>query len=77
MSNKIDSLHTKLSRAFRYTNTNGDHFLIVYDYAAGKRNRYTLFVWRTGKTAQILGREIRLGEAKEIIKRKLNRPGPC
>jgi hypothetical protein len=47
---------------------NGDHFAAVYDHAAGRPNVYTVFVWRNGKKAKIIGREIDLDLAKKIIR---------
>lgn len=58
----------KLTKSFTTAHDNGNHFVAVYDHAAGVSNRYTVFVWRVGKTAKIIGREIDLVLAKKIIK---------
>jgi hypothetical protein len=55
-------------KAFHDEHDNGDHFLIAYDYASGRKNRYTTLVWRVGKKAKIIGRELTLGESKTIVK---------
>jgi hypothetical protein len=57
----------KLCKAFHEEHDNGNHFLIAYDYNAGRRNRYTVLVWRVGKTAKIIGRELPLGQAKKVV----------
>lgn len=57
----------KRCKAFHITHDNGNHFLIVYDYAAGCRNRYTTLVWRVGKTAKIIGRELTLAHSERIV----------
>ena len=54
-------------KAFHAEHDNGDHFLITYDYAAGRKGRYTVLVWRVGKMARIIGRELPLGFAKRIV----------
>lgn len=46
---------------------NGNHFLVVYDHMAGRKDRYTVFVWRVGKTAKIIGRELPLDHARRIV----------
>ena len=55
------------AKTFRCTHDNGDHFLVSHDYAAGKKNRYTVLVWRVGRTAKIIGRELSLGHAKLVV----------
>lgn len=54
--------------AFTTGHRNGDHFAIVYDENSGHKGRYTVFVWRVGKTAKIIGRELDLKFAKQIVK---------
>lgn len=58
----------KRCKAFHTEHDNGDHFLIAYDYASGRKNRYTTLVWRVGETARIIGRELTLGQSKQIVK---------
>jgi hypothetical protein len=58
----------KAVSAYTTSHNNGDHFAAVYDNAAGSPFRYTVFVWRVGKKATIIGREIPLSLAKKIIK---------
>ena len=57
----------RCKKAFHTAHDNGDHFLVAYDHAAGRDNRYTVFVWRVGRIAKIIGREIDLPLAREII----------
>lgn len=57
----------KRCKAYHASHDNGDHFLVAYDYNAGRKNRYTVFVWRVGRTAKIIGRELTLGHAKRIV----------
>lgn len=57
----------KPCKAFHTENANGDHFLIAYDYNSGRRHRYTTFVWRVGRRARIIGRELTLGHSKKIV----------
>jgi hypothetical protein len=54
------------AKSFRSSHDNGDHFIITYDYAAGKKNRYTVIVWKLGK-AKIIGQELQLGFAKKVV----------
>ena len=44
--------------AYQTTHDNGDTFTVVYDYASGRKNVYTVFKHRTGQAARIIGREI-------------------
>jgi hypothetical protein len=60
--------------AYHDGHDNGDHFLIAYDHAAGTKNRFTVFVWRVGRTAKIIGRELPLGLAKKIVNAYPKRP---
>jgi hypothetical protein len=64
----------KCKAAYHAAHDNGDHFAVVYDHAAGRPDRYTIFVWRIGKTAKIIGREIDLAFAKEIVNNYPKRP---
>lgn len=57
----------KCKAAYYDSHDNGDHFAVVYDHAAGRQGRYTVFVWRVGKTAKIIGRELDLPFAKKIV----------
>lgn len=54
-------------KSFTTGHDNGDHFAVVHDTESGKTNVYTVFVWRGGKTAKIIGREVPLDFAKKII----------
>lgn len=56
----------KPAKSYRAVADNGTQFLITYDYAAGKRGRYTTLKWKSGKTADIIGRELPLGHSKRI-----------
>jgi hypothetical protein len=67
----------KRCKSFWFTADNGDHYLIAYDYAAGRRNRYTTIVYRVGRTARIIGRELTFGYSKTLVAKRLNRPGPA
>lgn len=64
----------RVKESFHTAHDNGDHFLVAYDHAAGRKNRYTVFVWRVGRMARIIGREITLGHAMEIIAAWPKRP---
>lgn len=61
----------KSAKSYRAVADNGTYFLITYDYASGKRGRYTTLKWRSGKTASILGRELPLGHSKRLCGKKL------
>ena len=64
----------KACKAFHDEHSNGDHFLIAYDYASGRKNRYTVLVWRVGKFAKIIGRELPLGFARQVVNHYPKRP---
>ena len=55
------------TQSFTIAHTNGNHFAVVHDLNAGKSGTYTVFVWRVGKKAKIIGREINLSLASKII----------
>ena len=61
-----DELEMKPCIAFHMEHSNGDHFLIAKDYFSG-RNRFTTFVWRVGRNAKIIGRELTLAESRQIV----------
>ncbi len=62
----------KRAKSYRAVANDGTHFLITYDYMAGKRNRYTTLKWRLGKKADIIGRELTLGYSKKLCRKKLS-----
>ena len=45
----------------------GYRFAVIHDPNAGRKNVFTVLVWGTGKTAKIIGREVRLSRARELI----------
>lgn len=61
----------KIAKSYRAVTDSGTHFLITYDYAAGKRNRYTTLKWKSGKKADIIGRELPLRHSKSICGKSL------
>jgi hypothetical protein len=67
------SKYWKEVKAFVDGHDNGDHFAVVHDTASGRDNRYTVLVWRVGKKATIIGREVTLRHAKQIIKAHPNK----
>lgn len=57
----------KKCQAYHTAHRNGNHFLIARDYYSGRPRRYTVLVWRVGRKAKIIGRELTLGWCKRII----------
>jgi len=58
----------KVVKSFVTSHDNGNHFAVIHDLCAGRSNVYTVFVWRVGKTAKIIGKELDLKLATKIIK---------
>lgn len=63
----------KNAKSFRAIADDGTHYLITYDYAAGKRDRYTTLQWSSvTQVAKVIGRECPLGVSKKLC-RKINK----
>jgi hypothetical protein len=63
----------KQVKSFTTAHDNGNHFAAVHDTSAGNPNVYTVFVWKSGKAAKIIGREIPLDLAEKIIQHYPNK----
>lgn len=64
----------RLSHAHSYvtSHNNGNHFAMVQDIYSGRSGVFTVFVWRVGKTAKIIGRELDFLESRRIIEEYSN-----
>ena len=67
----------KRAKTFRMLAPNGDKYVVTYNYGSGRRNRYDVLLYRIGKSARVIGRELTLGYIKELIEKRWNRRGPC
>lgn len=66
-------LKVKPAKAFRFEGSSHTHYITVYDYASGKKNRYTTIAFRTstehiGYDAFVIGLELPLDHSIKIVK---------
>ena len=64
-------MNWKNVKSFKFIADNGDNYLITYDHTAGVKNRYTVLLWRSGRKATIIGKELPLGFSKKLVKDRI------